>query len=94
MYLRLKIFKDKIWHKGVLRNMFRFAVLDYSRSSTYPSNFICNLPATPKGKNNFCKVFIEKSLQYAESLLKEALEQEHDSDVRDEIEKRLDFFKT
>ena len=91
MDFRLQVFKQDTMDNN-LRRSFRFAVVDFSRSKNYPSNFVCMLPLNlEKGKigNIFEKVFGDKSLEQAEVLLKEALKREDDSEVRVEIERRL-----
>ena len=79
-----------------LTKTYRFAVVDFSRSKNYPSNFVCMLPLKVdqgKGKigNVFGELFGDKSLDEAMRLLREALKTEHDVDVKAEIERRLNL---
>jgi hypothetical protein len=91
MDFRLQVFKrDEIEDR--MGKTYRFAVVDFSRSKSYPSNFVCMLPLkVKKGKitNIFEQVFGEKSLDLANGLLKEALTRENDSEVKTEIQRRL-----
>ncbi len=72
---------------------FRFAVVDLERAKEYPMNFVCMLPlrfsSTTNKNSKFAVVFGDKSLSMAKQLLADALKKESDSDVKDEIEKRL-----
>ncbi len=73
---------------------YRIAVVDCSKSKSYPANFVCMLPAKVepgKGKiaNVFGTLFGEKSLDFANKLLNEALESESDAEIKTEIERRL-----
>ena len=73
---------------------FRFAVLDYSRSKSYPSNFVCMLPAkvdVVKGKSAsaFGGLFGDNCVPFAIELLTKALKTEKEAEVKTEIEKRL-----
>ena len=75
-----------------LRKNFRFAVVDLSKSKSYPQNFVCMLPlkfGAGKVDSAFFKVFKDKSLEQAKALLKAAWEREDYSDVKAEIERRL-----
>jgi DNA-directed RNA polymerase subunit RPC12/RpoP len=80
---------------GSLAKTYRFAVVDLSRSSSYPANFVCLLPAKVdhqgKGKvaNVFGTLFGDKSVDFAIDLLNEALRSERDLEVKTEIERRL-----
>ena len=73
---------------------YRFAVVDFSRSRSYPANFVCMLPAKVdsfKGKatNVFGGLFGDKSQDFAVELLNKALIREKDDEVKTEIERRL-----
>jgi len=76
-----------------LRKSFRFAVVDFSKSKSYPSNFVCMLPVNlgtaAKSNSVFLQIFGDKSFEQAKSLLKAAWEREDDSEVKSEIERRL-----
>jgi len=93
MDYRLQVFK----YENISRSSgttYRFAVVDYSRSSSYPSNFICMLPAkveVAKGKSTsaFGGLFGDKCVPLAIELLSKALKSEKEADVKIEIERRL-----
>jgi hypothetical protein len=74
------------WH-------YRFAVVDLDKAKRYPLNFVCMLPmqlcAYHKSESAFVRVFGDRSPKVAKQLLLEALEPEHDAEIRDEIERRL-----
>ena len=92
MDIRLQVFEYYGDNDNCLRKSFRFAVVDFSKSKSYPQNFVCVLPVQlGKGKSDsaFLKVFKDKSLEQAKALLKDALEREDDSEVKAEIERRL-----
>jgi hypothetical protein len=92
MNIRLQVFKHDTDNNDYLQRSFRFAVVDFSKSQSYPSNFVCMLPVqlgAGKPGSVFLQVFGDKSLEQAKALLKEALERENDSDVKAEIERRL-----
>lgn len=76
-----------------LGRRFRFAVVDLDKPNGYPLNFVCMLPASfsGKGKANsvFMQIFGDKSLEQAKALLNRALKRECDSEVKTEIERRL-----
>jgi len=74
------------------RKSFRFAVVDSSKSKSYPQNFVCMLPSQlGKGKvdSAFLKLFGDGSLDQAKALLKAAKDKEDDSEIKAEIERRL-----
>jgi len=74
------------------RKNFRFAVVDFSKAESYPSNFVCMLPinlGAAKSNSVFLQLFGDKSLEQAKALLKDAWEHEDDSEVKAEIERRL-----
>lgn len=73
---------------------YKFAVVDYSRSKSFPANFVCMLPAKVdfvKGKsaNVFGGLFGDKSVDFAKELLNKALKSENNAEVKTEIERRL-----
>ncbi len=79
-------------YKDGFRNNYRFAVVDFNRSDSYPSNFVCMLPikiAKGKKTNVFEKVFGDESLVKAKLLLRESLKREPDLAVKAEINRRL-----
>ncbi len=93
MDCRLQVFKHEKENRSSVAT-YRFALLDYSRSKSYPLNFICMLPAKVdlvKGKstNVFGGLFGEKSVDFAIELLSKALKSESDAEVKTEIERRL-----
>ena len=68
------------------------AVVDLNKSETYPLNFVCTLPVQIKKikkQNAFEKIFSERSIEQAKILLNDALNTTEDSEVRDELERRL-----
>jgi hypothetical protein len=72
---------------------FSFTVVDLDKAEVYPLNFVCMLPmnlsAGCETESAFLKVFGDKRVEVAKKLLFEALEQEQDSKVKGEIERRL-----
>jgi len=90
MALRLQAFKQDPMD-GKVGNTIRFVVLDFNKSKTYPSNFVCMLPLKMQGKvsNVFMDFFGDKSLDVAMGLLKDALKREADFEVKTELERRL-----
>ena len=92
MDIRLQVFEYYADDDNYSRKSFRFAVVDSSKSKSYPQNFVCMLPSQfGKGKvdSAFLKLFGDKSLEQATSLLKAAWEKEDDSEIKAEIERRL-----
>jgi hypothetical protein len=93
MGCKLQVFKlDSREHNS--KRSYRFAVVDYNKSNSYPANFVCMLPLRLySGKTNkgsvFGELYQEKSLDFAIGLLNDALLTEKDSEVITEIEKRL-----
>ncbi len=93
MECRLQVFKVErgVRDSGVI---YRFAIVDYSRSRSYPANFVCMLPAKVelgkgKAKNVFGGLFGDKSQDFAVELLNKALIGEKDDEVKTEIKRRL-----
>jgi hypothetical protein len=76
-------------------NHLRFAVVDLNKSKDYPANFVSILPmridSDGKLPSVFTKFFGNKSLKIARGLLTEALKTEDDSEIRDEIARRLNL---
>lgn len=97
MDYRLQVFKLEA-KDGNLSSTYRFAVLDLSRSKSYPENFVCMLPAKvsqDKGKiaNVFGTLFGDESVDFAIGLLDQALKNESDAEVKAEIERRLKLIR-
>ena len=73
----------------------RFAVVDSNKSKSYPENFVSMLPmridSNGKIPSAFTKLFGNKSLKIARGLLTESLKKEHGSEIKAEIERRLDL---
>ena len=89
--IRLQVFEYYADDNSGRKN-FRFAVVNFIKSKSYPSNFVCMLPAqlgVGRADSVFLQVFGDKSLEQAKSLLKAAWEREDDSEVKAEIERRL-----
>jgi hypothetical protein len=76
---------------------FRFAVVDLDKGKNYPLNFVCMLPAKidadGKTQSVFLQLFGDKSVEQARELLTGALETESDSEVKAEIERRLNMLE-
>ena len=92
MSVRLQVFEHNGKDDNPFRRSFRFAVVDFSKSESYPSNFVCMLPiklGAGKTDSVFLKVFGNKSLEQAKFLLTGALKAENDSVIKAEIERRL-----
>jgi hypothetical protein len=68
-------------------------VVDLDKSKNYPLNFVCILPqkaiSSGKSSNIFSKVFGTSSLGVATRLLRRALKNETDYEIRKELTKRL-----
>jgi hypothetical protein len=92
MNFRLQIFKQDANDDSLARR-FRFAVVDLDKSGSFPSNFVCMLPAQVSGGGGlhsiFLQVFGDESLEQAKALLTEALDAEVDPEVKAEVERRL-----
>jgi hypothetical protein len=90
--IQLQVFEYYADDNNSSRKHFRFVVVDFSKSKSYPQNFVCILPVNlgaAKSNSAFLQVFGDKSLEQAKALLKAAWKRETDSEVRAEIEKRL-----
>ncbi len=93
MRVQLLILKyDEIQDYSQAKNL-RFVVVDLDKAKTYPMNFVCLLPKrlypnTERG-TIFEKTFGNQSLEVAKKMLTDALKSEDESEVVDEIEKRL-----
>jgi hypothetical protein len=90
--LALRLLKFKTEPNGdsnVLQCNYRFAVVDSTKTSGYPSNFVCMLPMKIGEGSTFVKMFGAKSLEQAQLLLKDSLKRESDSEVKVELERRL-----
>jgi hypothetical protein len=91
MDLKLHIINQGI-DEYSMKHRLCFAVIDQSKSKSYPINYVCILPTRiKKGKaeSAFEKLFKEKSVEQAKKLLTDALKKVDDSEVRSEIERRL-----
>jgi hypothetical protein len=92
MDLKLHIIKRDDLEDYSQRHRFCFAVVDLSKSKSYPSNYVCMLPVQikkSKNENIFQKLFGEKSVEQAKFLLNDALKNVDDSEIKFEIEHRL-----
>ena len=92
MSMKLQVFEHNTKEDNPFQRSFRFAVVDFSRSESYPSNFVCMLPlklGAGKPDSVFLKVFGNRSLEQAKVLLNGALKVENDSAIKAEIERRL-----
>ncbi len=69
------------------------AVIDLDKSKKYPANFLCVLPKVINNaascQSNFTKLYGKKSKTVANMLLSQALLDEIDLDLRNEIRDRL-----
>ena len=88
----MQVFKHEKDRNSVVS--YKLAVVDYSRSKSFPANFVCMLPAKVdlvKGKstNAFGRLFGDKSVDFAKELLNKALKSESEAEVKNEIERRL-----
>lgn len=97
MNFELRIFKRYYTNDNPAWNHLRFAVVDLNKSEDYPSNFVSMLPmrinSDGKMPSTFTKFFGNKSLETAKKLLTEALKTEDDSEIKAEIERRLDLLE-
>jgi hypothetical protein len=93
MNFKLMVFTIEDLNDYTTGKKYRFAVIDLDKSPDYPANFVCILPSTmrdeKKSNNIFQKTFGSKGPKQAKALLMEALENEKESRVKAEIERRL-----
>lgn len=92
MSMKLQVFEQNSKDDNPFQRSFRFAVVDFSKSQSYPSNFVCMLPlklVPGKQDSVFLKIFGTESVEQAKVLLTKALKTEHDSVIKAEIERRL-----
>ncbi len=88
----LQVFELNSKEDNPFQRNFRFAVVDFNKSESYPSNFVCMLPlklGAGKTDSVFLKLFGTKSVEQARVLLTAALKVENDSVIKAEIERRL-----
>jgi hypothetical protein len=97
MTFELRIFKGKYASGHHAWNRLRFAVVDLNKSKSYPENFVSMLPmridSDGKMPSTFTKFFGNKSLEIARGLLTESLKKEDDSEIKAEIERRLNLLE-
>jgi len=91
---QLYIFKRyELEHFDDSGNRIYFVIVNLDKSKKYPANFVCILPTQKnsivKPSTEFSRVFGQDSLKLARQLLKDALKEEDDSEIRAAIEKRL-----
>ena len=92
MDLKLHIIKRDDLEDYSTRHRFCLAVIDLSKSKSYPLNYVCMLPVEirkSKNENIFQKLFGEKSVGHAKILLTDVLKNVDDSEVKVELERRL-----
>ena len=88
----LQVFELNSKDDNSFQRNFRFAVVDFNKSESYPSNFVCMLPlklGAGKTDSVFLKLFGNRSLEQAKVLLTGALKVENDTVIKAEIERRL-----
>ena len=94
---KLRIFKRDYVRGRYAQSHLRFVVLDSNKSTSYPSNFVSMLPmridSDGKIPSVFTKLFGNKSLKIARGLLTVSLKKEHDSEIKAEIERRLNLLE-
>ncbi len=75
------------------KNRVYFVIVNKDKAKKYPANFVCVLPtqknSIEKPSTEFSRLFGQDSLRLARQLLKGALNEEDDAEVKAEIEKRL-----
>jgi hypothetical protein len=90
---QLRILKGKPTKDNVPKRFIRFAIIDQDAPRKYPANFVCILPqhmnAATTEASVFAKTFRENCATVAKRLLTDALRQEHDPQIKKEIEARL-----
>ena len=93
----LRIFEGNCGRYHYARNHLRFAVVDSNKSKNYPENFVSMLPmridSDGTNPNAFTKLFGNKSLKIARRLLTESLKKEQGSEIKAEIERRLNLLE-
>ena len=83
----------KVYSPG---RLFRFAIVNLEKEGGYPANFVCMLPIhiSPAEKpSNFAQIFGDESLRLAKRLLTGAFKKERDSEIKAEIERRLELLE-
>ncbi len=72
------------------------AVVDMDKSPDYPENFLCRLPVLKRlprrlndSSNIFLRIFGNRSIEVAKTLLTDALQEEDDVEIKAEIKRRL-----
>jgi hypothetical protein len=94
---KLRIFKGDYGRGRYAGSHLRFVVLDSNKSKSYPSNFVSKLPmridSDGKIPSAFTKFFGNKSLKMARGLLTASLQKERDSEIKAEIERRLNLLE-
>jgi len=93
----LRIFKGNYGKYHYAYGHLRFAVVDSNKSKSYPENFVSMLPmrinSNGKTPTTFTKLFGNKSLKIAKGLLTESLKKEQGSEIKAEIERRLNLLE-
>ena len=93
----LRIFEGDYGRCYYAWNHLRFAVVDLNKSKSYPENFVSMLPmridSDGKIPSAFTKLFGNKSLKIARGLLTESLKKEHGSEIKAEVERRLNLLE-
>ena len=94
---KLQIFKGNHGRGHYAQSHLRFVVLDSNKSNSYPSNFVSMLPmridSDGKIPSALTNLFGNKSLKIARGLLTVSLKNEHDSEIKAEIERRLNLLE-
>jgi hypothetical protein len=90
--LNLKLYAVKKGNQK-LDSCVQLVVVDLDRGKRYPLNFVCVLPRylrlLEKRSSNFAKIFGEKSICTAKTLLVEAKDNEGDPHIQKVISKRI-----
>jgi hypothetical protein len=93
----LRIFKGDYGRGHYIKRHLRFVVLDSNKSTNYLENFVSMLPmnidSDGKTPSAFTKIFGNDSLKIARGLLTVSLKKEHDSEIKAEIERRLNLLE-
>jgi formylmethanofuran dehydrogenase subunit E len=91
--LSLHITKNYNTREYLKPSNIRFAVIDTDRSKNYPTNYLCILPRklnpNTKNPNKFQVMFKDQSKELTKKLLKKALRNTDDQDIKKEIQERL-----